>query len=407
MRTQGELSLADSDEDRASWETSPSDSKASQRNHDKGLLVLRPNEQAQGNQVNALGNTTNPISPCGMPLRVMMSIWKVFQIILMAYLVSVVLPNAIFESYPTALCNLPILSGYPCCAGQDTHIITPDFVALAGLQSRLQHVMEHTTGSSKVAVDIKDSEMALRDLGTLVRQSTIASKEALGRDIKLFVDEAKLASGSLQRFGSHVWGAVDRTVSLNERTLVMLEAASTGRGDVTAQRKGLELLWLQSIELMGKNLRRLIHEAQDNIGSLERLTERLNIIQDMVSTERGEINEKEHMLRQQWFRELFGMNEGERYSNGVSLRVLQTVQDNREHALHHVADTLLKLNQMSNDLDDLRERVATPLIVGDSSNTPIEDHIASMRVGTKQLENGQIRMREIEDEYRRKKFTSD
>jgi hypothetical protein len=128
----------------------------------------------------------------------------------MIYLVSIVLPNAIFQSHQTALCNLPILSEYYThCVIPDEHIATPDlatpdlatpdpatpdlatpdlatpdpatpdlatpdpatpdpatpdFITLAGLQSRMEYVMERTAGSSKVAVDIKDSEMALRDL---------------------------------------------------------------------------------------------------------------------------------------------------------------------------------------------------------------------------------------------------
>jgi hypothetical protein len=73
----------------------------------------------------------------------------------------------------------------------------------------------------------------------------------------------------------------------------MLESVSTGRGDIIAHRKGLELIWIQSIELMEKNLRRLIHEAQANVGLLQMLQERLNIIQDMVYAERYEILGKE------------------------------------------------------------------------------------------------------------------
>ncbi|CEL61717.1 hypothetical protein RSOLAG1IB_04467 [Rhizoctonia solani AG-1 IB] len=135
----------------------------------------------------------------------MRSAWGVVQIILVTYLVSIVIPNTIIQSYPTTLCSLPLLSKYhPHCVIPDEHITTPDFVTLAGLQSRMEYVMKHTADSSKVAVDIKDSEMALGDLGTLIKQSNIAGKDTLGRDISHFTNEAKSASGNLQRFGTHV-----------------------------------------------------------------------------------------------------------------------------------------------------------------------------------------------------------
>ncbi|CEL61715.1 hypothetical protein RSOLAG1IB_04465 [Rhizoctonia solani AG-1 IB] len=371
-----------------------------------GSPIPQQNNQARANAAH-VQCSTKPISSYAVMFQSMRSAWKVVQIILMTCLVSTVIPNTIVQSHLTTLCNFPILSKYyPHCVIPDEHITTPDFVTLAGLQSRMEYVMERTAGSSKAAVDIKDSEMALRDLGTLVKQSNIAGKDALGRDISHFINEAKIASGNLQRFGSHVWGAVDRILSLNERTLTMLESVSTGRGDIIAHRKGLELIWIQSIELMEKNLRRLIHEAQDNVGLLQRLEERLNNIQDMVYIEIDEISGKERELRRDLLGELFGTNQDKRRSHDASRELLEAVGLNRKVALRHVTDVLFKLEQMSNDLDGLRERVAQPLIVADSSNTSIEEHINSMRSETKRLESGQTRMREIEDEYRQMKFTS-
>ncbi|CEL61716.1 hypothetical protein RSOLAG1IB_04466 [Rhizoctonia solani AG-1 IB] len=182
----------------------------------------------------------------------------------------------------------------------------------------------------------------------------------------------------------------------------MLESVSTGRGDMMAHRNGLESIWIQSIQLMEKNLRRLIHEAQANVGLLQRLEERLNIIQDMVYTEMHEIFGKEREIGL----ESYLARTKKWWSYGTSRELLKAVGLNRKDALYHVTDVLFKLEQMSNDLHDLRERVAQPLIVADSSNIPIEEHIKSMRSETKRLESEQTHMREIEDEYRQTKFTS-
>ncbi|CAE7210568.1 unnamed protein product [Rhizoctonia solani] len=221
--------------------------------------------------------------------------WRVLKFILIACLVLVALPNTVLKSFPKVACKPSVLAGHTSYNAHERghskeRVITPDFVTLAELQSRLGHVMEDSASSTKVAVNIKDSEMALRDLATLKS------------DIKAFVGDAKAAGGNLQQFGGRIWGAVDRIVSLNKRTLIILENPSTAEGDITAYHTDMEAIWRQGLELLDKTLRKLIHEAQDNFGSLQRLEERLNNIEDMVSAEKHKIFCQEQELNRQWFR---------------------------------------------------------------------------------------------------------
>ncbi|CAE6429984.1 unnamed protein product [Rhizoctonia solani] len=390
------------------WETNSGALQDEQNNSHRSPAPL-PDKQGHKTPINMPEDMNRPTTFGAGRLRdamVSMCNFRVVSIVSILYLVFFA-PR--LESPIGSLCNIPVLSGYSYCVREldlpRRPIVTPDFIALAGLQSRLEQVMKDSAGSSKVAVDIKDSEMALRDLGTLVQNSALSNKDPLGRDLKLFVGDAKGTSESLQRFGSRVWGAVDRIISLNEHMLIRLESIPTGRRANKAEQKGMEDIWLQAIEALDKGLRKLIHEAQENLGQLQRLEERLENIEDMVTTEKQAISGQEQKLKRQWLREKLGMNEEKRQSHSASLELIEMVKDDRKRALRHVAEALFNLKQISNDLDDLREGVATPIIIADSSNVPIEVHIDSIRSATERLVNGQTRMRAIEDEYRREKFS--
>ncbi|CAE7211206.1 unnamed protein product [Rhizoctonia solani] len=392
-----------------------SDSELSRNEQNNVLKLLSPfpDEQIQDDPKTAPKGRGKPVIFSGMKSAIG-PVWRVIKFALVTYLVLVALPYTIFESFPEVVCKLPVLSEYtPYCAQEHGHsssekpIVTPDFVTLVNMQSGLNYVMEDSASGAKVAVDIKDSEMALRDLATLVRYSALSNKDPLESDLKLFVKDAKVASGNLQQFGSRVWGSVDRIVSLNKHMLIQLENTPTGKEDIATYRKDMEAIWRQGLGLLSSTLRKLIHEAQDNVGSLQRLEERLNNIEDMVSAEKHEISRQEQELKQQWVRERLGLNEEKRQSHGASLELLTTIKDDRKRALSHVTGALLQLTKMSNDLDELRDGVVAPVIISGSSNTPVEAHIESIRSGTEQLVNGQLRMRTIEDEYRRQKFSTD
>ncbi|KAJ1306929.1 hypothetical protein OPQ81_007912 [Rhizoctonia solani] len=402
-----------------------SDMKAPQNEQNNALVPpeLQIDEQVHSNQVQVLENMVKPIvfivKRRQDTIRVALNFVK---FIITVYLLFAALPYAILESFPEAPCKLPIVSRYsPHCTRELKHprrpIFNPDFITLARLQSRLEYVMEDSASSSVVSVDIKESEMALRDLGTLVRHSSLDNKVALARDLKLFVEDAKTASSSLQQFGTRVWGAVDKIVSGNEHAIailesISLEASAKSSGSIfgfslsveqdttPTYREQLEDLWLQEIQLLEKTVRKLIQEAQANVGSLERLEERLHMIQDMTVPEEEKLRVEERAFKRLWF-----PDEEKQQSNSASLKLLQMVQDNRKQALNHVSGVLFKLEQMSNDLGDLREGVATPIIIARSSNIPIEAHIRNIRSVTDRLVNQQTRMREIEDNYRRKKFS--
>jgi hypothetical protein len=85
-------------------------------------------------------------------------------------------------------------------------------------------------------------------------------------------------------------------VSLNKRTIVVLEGASNGKGDIVRHREELEDFWFKSMELLERVLRDLVHEAEDKIAHLERLDEMLKTVEVMVTEEQNNIRGKEKVV---------------------------------------------------------------------------------------------------------------
>lgn len=126
----------------------------------------------------------------------------IFQYFCDAFLSSVVVP----------ICNLPIVSlALPFCPSVLSWSSTrpaPDYPKLLQLQAGFEDLLESSAGTA-LALDLKKSEIAIRDLRTLVKASNLVCKHALADKLEEFVEEARDAGRGLQRLGSRVGGAVD------------------------------------------------------------------------------------------------------------------------------------------------------------------------------------------------------
>ncbi|CAE6428857.1 unnamed protein product [Rhizoctonia solani] len=331
------------------------------------------------------------------------------------------------KTFMSPVCKLPLISGRIDYCNRDafSRRFSPDFPKLASLQSRLEDVMDDSASSSIVAVDIKNSEIAVRDLTTLVKLSSLIAKDSLVDRLNEFVVDAKATGRNLQRFGSRVGGAVDQIVTMNEYVLKLLEntvkdsqpqissgpiqrvvnAVSpikpAGPQMVAARRKEVETMWYQATGMMESTIRRLILEAEANIIALDKLEGQLDLINEMILREDEGIRaQAEEVLGELWTK--LGGNKKKLYNFRSHRMLLNEIRTYRKRALAHVSSTLVQLQGLSADLDDLRQRVATPALAGEEAGIPLEVHIGSMQKGTERLLEGRKRAREREDAYLQK-----
>lgn len=135
-----------------------------------------------------------------------------------------------------------------------------------------------------------------------MKHSSLVSKDSLVKNLDSFVVDAKTAGRDLQKFGSRVGGAIDQIVSMNEYVLLLLEQTANdlqpqiSDGPINqlldallptkrvtpsvlaTQTKEIEAAWFKGTGLMKSTVEQLIHEFRLNMGTLDRLEEKLGII---------------------------------------------------------------------------------------------------------------------------------
>ncbi|RPB04507.1 hypothetical protein L873DRAFT_1666644 [Choiromyces venosus 120613-1] len=369
-----------------------------------------------------------------------------FYIYIFAVLIFYILQFAAESLYRmmSPICALPGMSllEVPICdfarrtgSGDDgTRIQQTDFPKLINLQASFEDILENSAGGSSMALDLKNSEVAVRDLSMLVRVSKLVNKDELSEKLDDFVHTAKQTSRGLTRFGSRVNGVVDNLLAMDEFAIRSLENAqlSSKTSDAppsiasaissivlaplhfiappNALKTESSILktFLQASGTMDTSIQRLIMEAELVLRDLDDLENRLSTIQGMASREDSVLQEKhQEVLAELW--SFLGGNR-RKLANFASHRsLLANIATYRSRALAHVSASLIRLQQMQADLEDLRDRVAQPVMLRDAlgegesiGEIPLEVHVESIRKGVERLNRGRERVKGKENDYVRR-----
>jgi hypothetical protein len=300
-----------------------------------------------------------------------------------------------------------------------------DFPTLLNVERKtLESLLDETVENPGLALEIKKAEMATSDLATLVRVSNLNSRDMLADSLTEFVKDARKAGRGLTRFSSKVGGAVDKyvrllstspmpltmiesIVAINDYALHSIEAAN-------AQPSGLSIrrLWsshpskaatkqivtrafTEAMNTLSANMQRLVLEAEVSIQDLNKLEEHLKSIHEVVSREDTSISAaKNELLAQLWT--ILGGNRNELKGMDEHLTLLKGVSGYRDRALAHVVAALQMLETMAEDMEELRERVAAPELVGDA--IPIEVHMKSLKSGLERLKGRRTGAKQLEEQ---------
>lgn len=151
----------------------------------------------------------------------------------------------------------------------------------------------------------------------------------------------------------------------------------------------------QAMNVLSGNMQRLILEAETSLANLNSLEERLTTLHEMVTREDSSLSTaKEELLAELWTK--LGGNRKTLRGFEQHLILLKDLNGYRKQALVHVVAALQTLQSMSEDMEDLRERVAAPDLVG--SQIPVEVHMRSIRNGLERLREGRIRAKHLSEE---------
>lgn len=159
-----------------------------------------------------------------------------------------------------------------------------------------------------------------------------------------------------------------------------------------------------AMSVLGTQIARIRLEAEEAAIRLNNLDQSLVVLHEMLSRENMTLtNEKEELLAELWTK--LGGNKRKLKGVDSHLWLLKKVGDWRLRAQVHVVATIQALDGMSEDMEDLRERVGRPELIGES--VPPEVHMKSIQAGLERLKVDRHRAKAREEENMRRIMSID
>lgn len=340
------------------------------------------------------------------------------------YMAITALRNTIYANMSDALltpiCSIPGSSYIiPFCAIDTTP--QANFEDLINIQGRFEDIIEASKDTSTLPSTIKNSEIAIRDLRMLVKFSQLPSRNQLETEFGHFIETAGEASRDLSRYNSRIGATIDRVLATNSWTMNVLHGiaeqdasiGSIGRvlntvtGAFLAPPPTLQQrIFDQYLLHVGKNKEEitiLIEQAQALLQILDRLDEQLTGIHEISLNDDRTITIKhEELLSHLWTK--FGGNRSNRKANEQSLNLLKNIDTYRKKAVVHVSSTLLKLQEIQGELENLREGVAAPEVLGYRNEVPLTYYLDVIGKGVERLSAVRGESRRIENENIRRQL---
>lgn len=318
------------------------------------------------------------------------------------------LPGSSFFHLPMCQTSTPKLREDPAPAVEFNQLMT--------VQSRFEDVLEQSAAGVSLPLDMKRGETSIRDLRQIVRFSQLSSRNELVLEFDGFIETARAASYGLQKFNSHVGRGVDNvlaTARWTQRVLDDMALKQSSRGVIPSfindkilapfqplQFTESRLLdqYIQHTRIVSGEIEALVIEAQALLGVLQNLEDRLEVIHGIAYRDNMHAQlSKDEILSQLWT--LLGGNRAVLGKYNKQLGLLRQVGEYRKTAWAHVSGTILKLQAMGAELEELRERVGSAEVLRHRADIPLAVHLESIRLGVERLERGREAARELEKHH--------
>jgi len=241
-------------------------------------------------------------------------------------------------------------------------------------------------------------------LVTLTRISDLRSKDLLAESLTTFVNDARKTGRGLTRLSAKVGGTVDQILAFNDYALHSIEAAQASPGTFSVMLRpwkpsNTQEIVLQtfsdSMNVLSLSIQKLIIEAESELVNLDRLEQDLSVIHEIISREDRTLNiARSDLLSDLWTK--LGGNRKTLRGYNDNLTLLKALELYRKQALGQVMMALQALNTLSEDVEDLRERVANPALL--EARIPVEVHMQSIRGGIQRLKESRVRAKDRDEE---------
>lgn len=189
-------------------------------------------------------------------------------------------------------------------------------------------------------------------------------------------------------------------MAVNDHALRTIEKANSKTGlsvfDIipwVEQRKikSLKTTFDYAMDELASQVERLIIEAEANIYNLNELEERLISLNELVSHEFKDVEGgHDELLASLWTK--LGVRRKELKNFDKNFAILKNIKTYRNQARVHVTATLQTLQSLSDDMAEMRDRVAAPGLIGE--RIPLEVQMKSIQFGLDRLKENRLRARQ-------------
>ena len=343
--------------------------------------------------------------------------------------------NIVFDQVQTALspiCRIPGASIFnlPFCH----HPVTAtyrgskpppaQFDRLAEIQSKLEALMLQAANDLPIPVHMQRSQLSIRDLRAHVRRSSIASKQEVVFELDEFLKHVEQAAVNYQHFSSLVSRAVDRIVPaarLAKRTIDRTkDHAANGMGSSVGMFVSNTVLapfqplrfsddvilhnYLQVLHVTQREVEQLLDRASEVLHAFAKLDDSLDRIHDVAIRDIGLAeSQRDEVLYRLWTR--LGGNRDLLYEFDKQLRILAHVADHQRTAMAHLSLSIMDLQGMKADLQELGERVVNgperqaAASERDGHDVPLSLHLEALEASVARLERTNQRTRKQEWDF--------
>ncbi|KAF3057261.1 hypothetical protein GL218_06081 [Daldinia childiae] len=290
-----------------------------------------------------------------------------------------------------------------------------EFDELMNVQAQFEKVLEESAQGVSLPMDMKRSEASVRDLRTMVKYSELPTRAELVHEFDTYIDIVRTSANDLQMFNTHVGGAVDSIISINRWTTRYIDSIAMNREahnnmlsrfsdwifspfqvSVFDERALLDK-YIEHTALVSDKIASLIVEAQGILRLLGEAENSLQLINEHVVRTSNVMKEKQNeVFWNIWT--LVGANTRRLHNIRVQLGLLQQVNTQRNSAVQRLDSLVHDLYDIQTKLGDLRDRVAAPELLADSTTIPLAVHIETINAGVERLETARGRIRAEENE---------
>ncbi|KAI0544243.1 hypothetical protein F4679DRAFT_565619 [Xylaria curta] len=366
------------------------------------------------------------LSVVGMALRFVK--WPV-AVLLAVYIsigIAMVGKTAITQSATASLqpiCRIPGVSllHFTFCPddslvpGSKRNVQSLEFDELMSVQSKFEKVLEDSSQGISLPMEMKRTEASVRDLRTLVKYSDLPSRDELVFEFDGYIDSVRRIINDLQSFNTHVGGAVDSVIGINRWTSRYIDSVMINReAHNNLLSRSLEWVfapfqpmvfdermildkYIEHTAFVSEKIQVLIIEAQDILRLLSLAEDHLERINEYVVRNDNAVKEKQNeVFWNLWT--LVGANNRRLQNLRAKLSLLRQVDVQRRSAVAQLNGMVHDLGDIQTKLGDLRDRVAAPELLADTTSIPLSVHIETINAGVERLEAARIRIRAQENE---------